>query len=266
MIPLFSLIIILTLSILITYIATIALNHTGLSKESAKFQARSAFTGVGFTTNESEKIVGHPVRRRIILTLMLIGNAGIISAIASLLLTFMETAKNGIPLYYKLSILIGSIAVLWLITRSKNLEKGITFLINKALKRFTSLNVRDYVDILHLSVEYEVTSLHVEKNDWIANKKIKNCNLRKEGINIVGIKRSDGSYLGIVSGDTNIEPGDNLILYGRETALKNLDKRKKGSKGDSEHHKAVYEQEAEKAKQDKNEKARKEAKQKEKVD
>ena len=71
-----TVILILVFSILITRVASIALTHTGLSRESSKFQARSAFTGVGFTTNESEKVVNHPVRRRILLLLMIPGKSG----------------------------------------------------------------------------------------------------------------------------------------------------------------------------------------------
>jgi len=41
-----------------------------LSVEAAHFQARSALTGVGFTTSESELIVGHPARRRIVESLV----------------------------------------------------------------------------------------------------------------------------------------------------------------------------------------------------
>lgn len=52
--------IVLTLSLVITRIATVALTMTGLSSEAAEFQARSAFTGTGFTTAEAEKIVNHP--------------------------------------------------------------------------------------------------------------------------------------------------------------------------------------------------------------
>jgi len=55
MLSIISLLMVLTLSILVTRIATVVLTHTGLARESAKFQARSAFTGVGFTTTESEK-------------------------------------------------------------------------------------------------------------------------------------------------------------------------------------------------------------------
>ncbi len=46
---------VLALSMLITGLATSALAMTGLSREAARFQARSAFTGTGFTTKEKKK-------------------------------------------------------------------------------------------------------------------------------------------------------------------------------------------------------------------
>lgn len=54
---------VLALSLTITRVATLVLAMTGLSWEAARFQARSAFTGTGFTTSEAESIVSHPVRR-----------------------------------------------------------------------------------------------------------------------------------------------------------------------------------------------------------
>lgn len=90
MIAIISLLLVICISILITRIATVALAHTGLSKEAARFQARSAFTGAGFTTHESERVVNHPVRRRIILSLMLLGNAGVVTAVSSSMLTFVN--------------------------------------------------------------------------------------------------------------------------------------------------------------------------------
>ena len=61
-----SLFVIITLSALVTKVAAIALMHTGLSTEIAKFQARSAYTGSGYTSQESEKLMNHPVRRKIV--------------------------------------------------------------------------------------------------------------------------------------------------------------------------------------------------------
>ena len=62
MLAVVSLLLIITLSLLMTRIASVALVHTGLSREVARFQARSAFSGVGFTTSEAESVVAHPVR------------------------------------------------------------------------------------------------------------------------------------------------------------------------------------------------------------
>ena len=85
---------IVVLSLLITRFAVLVLVVTGLSRESARFQARSALTGSEFTTSESEAVVDHPVRRSVIMRLMLIGNAGIVTVIASLVLSFRGARRT----------------------------------------------------------------------------------------------------------------------------------------------------------------------------
>src|SRR6056297_2959688 len=107
MIGILSFFVILVVSILVTKIATIALAHTGMSHETAKFQARSAFSGVGFTTTESERMVTHPIRRRILMMLMLLGNAGIVTAGTSLLLAFVDPESGAISWYFRLLIIVG---------------------------------------------------------------------------------------------------------------------------------------------------------------
>lgn len=49
----------------------IDLELTGLSPKVASFQAQAAFSGAGFTTSESESIVIHSLRRKIIRILIL---------------------------------------------------------------------------------------------------------------------------------------------------------------------------------------------------
>jgi hypothetical protein len=70
-----ALFVVLSLSLALVRLATVALTMTGLSTQAASFQARSAFTGTGFTTSEAEAVVDHPVRRRIISWLMLLQSA-----------------------------------------------------------------------------------------------------------------------------------------------------------------------------------------------
>ena len=239
MIAIISFFIVVLISLLITRIAAITLIHTGLSDEAARFQARSAFTGVGFTTAESEQVMNHPVRRRIVLLLMLFGNAGIVTAVSSLILTFVHSESAG-AISLKLLIIVSGIFLFWLIARSKTVDRFLYRVISKALKKYTDLDIRDFVSLLRLSGEYRVTELNVEPEDWLANRTLINLRLGDEGILVLGIIRKD-SYSGSPKANTLLLPGDTLVLYGRFSNLQSLDNRKKGIKGDQEHEKAIKE-------------------------
>ena len=235
---LISVLIAITLSLLITRIATEALTLTGLSRTSARFQARSAFTGSGFTTTESEAVVEHPVRRRIIMWLMFLGNAGIITVISSLVLTFVSTSSAGDGLSRLLYLFLG-IGGLWLIATNRAFNRILTRFVRKALRRWTDLDLRDYASLLHLRGEYQVMEIEIDEHNWLANKKLKETRLRDEGIAVLGIERSDGSYLGAPYGSTCIYPEDTLILYGRKRALMELDLRREGTVGEQAHQQAI---------------------------
>jgi K+/H+ antiporter YhaU regulatory subunit KhtT len=244
MLSVISLLVILTLSILVTRIATVALTHTGLSRESAKFQARSAFTGVGFTTDESEKVVNHPVRRRILLMLMLLGNAGIVTAVSSLIVSFINVDKSSSP-FWPVALLVSGVLILWFIANSAFVDRHLSNLISKVLKQYTTINVHDFSKLLHLSGDYQISEVPVEDEDWLAGMRIAECALSKEGINILGINRAHGEYLGVPDSDTVIEAGDTLVLYGRADTLRNLSQREEGRSGDAEHEQQVQEQKTE---------------------
>lgn len=238
MTALISVFVAITLSLLITRIATEALTLTGLSRKSASFQARSAFTGSGFTTQESEAVVQHPVRRRIIMWLMFLGNAGIITVISSLVLTFVSTSSTGDGLSRFLYLSLG-IGLLWLIATNRAFNRILTRLVRKALHRWTDLDLRDYASLLHLKGDYQVMEIEVDHKSWLAHKKLKETRLRDEGIAVLGIQRKDKSYLGAPHGDTFVCPGDTLILYGRRTALMELDVRRQGIAGEQAHQTAI---------------------------
>lgn len=219
-----SVLLVLSLSLLVNRIATIALTLTGLSREAAQFQARSAFTGSGFTTHEAERVVGHPVRRRIVMWLMLLGNAGIVTAISSLMLTFINLGESDSWLLRGVLLLAG-LLLLWWVAQSSWIDRGISRLIRKALRRWTELDVRDYAGLLHLSGEYTVTELEVQESDWLAERTLGALQLRQEGIVVLGVQRANGRYVGAPTGKTCIHAGDMLVLYGRLPQLSELDER-----------------------------------------
>jgi hypothetical protein len=233
---------VLGISLVITRIATTALSLTGLSWEAARFQARSAFTGTGFTTNESEKIVSHPLRRKIIMWLMIARSAGFLSIIISLILSFGSTADDSTTRLLKLAWLIAGIGLLWILANSDYLELWMRGMIKKGLQKWTDLELHDYTELLKLTDDYTVRELEVEKDDWLAKKSLKKCRLRDEGILVLGIYRTDGSYVGAPATDTKMYPGDIVVVYGRSKALYDLDKRQAGFQGERDHEKAKEEQ------------------------
>jgi hypothetical protein len=226
--------VVLTFSLIITRIAAVALTLTGLSRESARFQARSAFTGVGFTTTEAEKVVNHPVRRRVLMLLMLLGNAGIITAVASLILTFTNIDSPSTSLWRLLWLGIG-LTVLWLIVTSSWIDKRTSEFVTWALKRWTKLDVRDYARVLHLAGDFGIIEMAVEQDDWLAEKTLAELNLNDEGVLVLGVRRPSGVYIGAPKGSTRLHAEDTITLYGRSPVLADLDNRRANSEGDQAH-------------------------------
>lgn len=235
MIAVLTLILILSVSFLITKVATIALMHTGLSQQSAKFQARSVFTGVGYATKESESIVNHPLRRKIVMMLMLLGNAGIVSVIASLVLTFWSNQEDDLALPWRILMMIAGLLFLWWLFSSKWFNNMLSRLINWGLNKYTDLSVYDYAGILHLGGEYKIAEVFVKESHWMANSTLAEMAISKEGVFILGVTRKDGSYLGVPGHETCILPGDTLIVYGRSSVIKNLLYRGKDEMAEYEH-------------------------------
>lgn len=257
MIAAITLFLVVALSALITKVATIALMHTGLSTQSARFQARSAYTGAGFTTSESEKIMSHPVRRKIIFNLMLIGNAGIVTVMSSLILTFVLPNTLSSKLYGLIIVVVGVSFVYWAI-KSEWVNRGLSRIINRMLKKYTDIDVQDYAAVLHLKDNYRVSEKKVGEDNWMANKTLRDLDLRHEGVTILGIDRADHDYMGSPTGGFSILPGDVITIYGKEDVIKNLYARKKDFVATMSHRefvekesKRIEDQEAEHNKADK---------------
>jgi len=238
MTPILSLLVVLAGLILVMRIATIAFIHTGLSRESASFQALSALSGVGYTTAEAEKIVNHPVRRRILFVLLIAGNAGIVTAVSTLILTFVLPDTH-FTLIQKFVVLIGGISFLMVLARSQLANRLLLAIVGWLLRRYTRLDVQDYSSLLRLAGEYQVGELFIKEGDWIVGKNLGEAVLHKEGILVLGIRRIDGTYIGVPGSDSKILEGDTLILYGRESTIAGLDEREGGRLGDIEHYDAV---------------------------
>jgi K+/H+ antiporter YhaU regulatory subunit KhtT len=228
-----ALLIIILLTILINRIATVALMFTGVSREMAQFQARSALSTVGYATAEAESIVNHPVRRRIISLLMLLGNAGVAGILATVVVTF--TAQGDNPFYVRLLPLGLGLFLLWVLATSTWVDDQLFRVIGWALRKFTHIESHDFVNLLHLGAGYSVTELHIEEEAWLVGRRLDELRLSDLGVNVLAIQRALQQFEGNPTGATYIRAGDKLIVYGNRDSIIAFDVQRGQADGEAAH-------------------------------
>ena len=245
MIAVYSTLTVFTLSLVFIRIATVGLSMTGVSKDLAQFQAISAFTGAGFTTRESEDIVNHPVRRRIATHLMLLGHVGVVVAIPSVILSFLNTGGSDdwrSQLSIRVGVLLGGLLLLLIIANSRYLERFMWEVTKWALRQFGRVQIHDYTRLLRVGKDYVVSELQVHQGDWLVGHTLEELRLSSEGVLVLGIEKPNDEYVGTPRGHTRLAVGDCLILYGQHESLLDLDERREGIEGNIRHLLAVTQQ------------------------
>jgi hypothetical protein len=228
-----SLLVLVVLSLVVTRIATMILVASGVSRTTARFQARSAFTGAGFTTSESEQVVDHPIRRKVIMQLMLLGHIGLVASASTLILGFGHGSAGHLGLT-AVELLVGLFVLVYL-SRSERFDRHLTRAISKLLHRMGYLKNRDLDTLVELPDHYALCELHVRSGDWLAGQRLGQLRLRDEGVEVVGITAPDHSYHANPNGQVMIEAGSTLVVHGHLDSLDELDSRRPGVDGEAEH-------------------------------
>ena len=234
MLAIISLLLIVALSLIVTRTAAVALTYTGLSQQAASFQARSAFSGVGYTTSEAESLVNHPVRRQVVMLLMLLGNAGIVTVVTTSILSFVGTGDSGVW-RLRLAILILGLGVIYLLVKIPWVDRQVHYAIEWSLQKWARVEGRDFIQLLPLAGDYGVSEMAVREDDWLAQKSLAESAIDEEGVLVLGIQRKDGGFIGTPAAETIVEAGDVVILYGRSAQLAELDVRCAGDEGNRRH-------------------------------
>lgn len=232
-----SLLGVLAISLLVTRVATVVLTASGMSRESARFQARSALTGAGFTTTESETVVAHPLRRRVVMTLMLVGNVGFVASASTLVIGFRGDAA-GASWMRAIELATGLILLVFL-SNSPWVSRRLTALIARALRRWTDVQARDSLALADLGDGYVVSELAIDAYDWVTGRTIAELQLPEEGLLLLGINPNHADYVAYPDPDSRLASGDVVVLYGHTDAIADLDHRAMGDDGDAAHARAV---------------------------
>lgn len=216
---LLALLAIVVFSLLIVRVGATALMMTGLSGDSASFQAYSAFFGVGFTTSEAEHVVNHPVRRRIIRDLILLGNIGLTSILATVIFTFIE-ARSGVELFGTVAaVLLGALS-LALLGKVGIFKRLLDWGIRKGLNRVGSLRVADYDLLLRAKAGFCVSELEVLPESALVGSELGESRPADQGVIVLGITKDDGRFVGAPQRHERVDAGDVLLVYGQDGALR----------------------------------------------
>jgi hypothetical protein len=213
------LLITILISFIIVRIGGFALQLTGIEPEIARFQALSAFSGTGFTTREAERVVGHRTRRRIVTILIVLGNAGTVTVIATLVASF--TQVGGYAWFFiRLAIIIGGVLGLYqLIIRSNVGQRILDWLQRPIVKRiFRTAPVTD--EISQVEKDWAISLATMTANSGSIGLSVAEITAQGD-IEILGINWA-GTYLIRPNEEEKIAQGDRLLVYANRKAVKRI--------------------------------------------
>jgi hypothetical protein len=207
------------ISYLIVRVGAIALEMTGMDKAKARFQALSAFSGTGFTTREAEMVVNHPRRRKIVTYLMILGNAGIVTMIA----TFVVSLRPAGFLRPSLNMVIvaASLFILYRLVIHQQFAQGFTSKVRKVLRKTLHFERAHIEEILQQSDGYGVASVLIEKESYISGLTLRQSGLSEKDLIALSIER-DGQVTPVPKAQNKIHAGDLLVCYGKLENLRGL--------------------------------------------
>jgi hypothetical protein len=214
---------ILLIAILVSFIVVriggFALQLTGIEPEVARFQALSAFSGTGFTTREAERVVGHRTRRRIVTILIILGNAGLVTIIATLVASF--TQVSGYTWFFiRLAIIIGGIFGLYQLIIRSNVGQRILDRLQKPLMKRILRGAPAVEEIFHVEKDWAISLVMIKGNSKSIGLSV--ADITAEGdIEILSIDRA-GTYLTRPDLEEKIMEGDRLLVYANRKSVKQI--------------------------------------------
>ncbi|MDQ7013446.1 MAG: TrkA C-terminal domain-containing protein [Planctomycetota bacterium] len=219
--PLIAIFVIVIVAFLMVRVGAIALMMTGLPRETANFQAISAFFGVGFTTREAELVVSNPVRRRIVQHLIILGNLGITSGLATFIVAILSDGGKHEPQPLEiLGIVLGGVLALFVFFNARPIRAVLDWSIRQSLKRAGIVRPIDYDLMLRVMDGFAVAEMRVAAESDLVGRSLRESGLRDRGVLVLGISRNTGAYVGTPGPDDRLQPGDTLLVYGQEAALR----------------------------------------------
>lgn len=199
--------------LILFWIGSISLEATGLERAVARFQALSALSGAGFTSTQSELIVEHQTRRKIISYLIFLGNTGIM---AFILLVILYT-RVGISALSNLTV---GIVVAFLIIIFGSLKLGIINSITDKIVLAVEKNLKASAFrevVLKQTGEYVLAYIVIEQQPNSANLFLEDIRSVYNNATILAVERDNHLLLNF-SNNEKLKVKDQLLCYLRKNS------------------------------------------------
>ncbi len=214
---------ILLIAILVSFIVVriggFALQLTGIEPDVARFQALSAFSGTGFTTREAERVVGNKTRRRIVTILIILGNAGMVTVIATLVASF--TKVSGYTWFFiHLAIIIGGIFGLYQLIIRSNVGRRIPDWLQRPVMNRILRGAPAVEEIFRMEKDWGISLVTIKRGSKRVGQSVADITAERD-LEILGIDRAD-TYLTRPDREEEIMVGDRLLVYANRKSVKQI--------------------------------------------
>ena len=208
------------ITMVFTQMAAGALIATGMPPAAAKFQARSAFSGAGFTTTEAENVVNHPVRRQIIMAAMFVGTLGTPTLVVTVLVGFVAPGP-GSTTDRTLVAVSGVILILLAIV-----NRPMTSALEGVGRRYARARLLPAVagaghELLALDQDFVVASADIGADTSGSPRSLRGLDHTFPAVTVLGVQRKN-ELIADVPTDISLEPGDRLVVFGARSHLRDL--------------------------------------------
>lgn len=215
---------VVTFYLLAIEIFSVAFKLTGLSSKKIKFQVASLFTSAGFTTNESELIVGDDRRRKIATVCMYTGHifsVAFMGLIINVFFTLVNVKEIDYSIqtytewYFIILYIASALFVLMLILKIPPINKHFQkFLEAIAINSSRKTRNTNYISVIDLQGKHAITEVILNNiPPFAVDTPLSKMELTKNfSINVLSIKR--GKRIIDVTKDTMFRKGDILIVFG----------------------------------------------------
>jgi len=228
-------IIVLIASWIVVRIGAVAFQLTGLEWSLAKFQSLSCFSGTGFTTREAELITGDSRRRRIASVLMVLGNAGLVTMIASMASAFnpeqlliTKFSESLLPVsipsdfvpWVNLGVIVLGLLVIYIVFTNGRFTRMLTSYLRKRIVKKDLFKPVSFEELLFLTGGYGISRIEVCQDSPLINKTLAESELRRNDVTVLAVVR-DNVTMPNPSAAVTIQRGDELISFGKLENIRN---------------------------------------------